>query len=80
MSRPICPTTIFMSSLPARSPTYHVLLRDHLRSHPDAAERYGQRKLEVAHLITGESRQAYMDAKASIVEELLATARREFAL
>ena len=58
----------------------HVLLRDYLRSHPDAAERYGQRKLEVAHLITAESRQAYMEAKASIAEELVAIARREFAL
>ena len=57
----------------------HVLLRDHLRRHPDAAERYGRRKLELAHLITPESRQAYMEAKASIVEELLAVARREFA-
>ena len=56
----------------------HVLLRGHLRSHTDAAERYGRRKLEVAHLIT-ESRQAYMEAKASIVEELLAVARRDFA-
>lgn len=56
----------------------HVLLRDYLRSHPDAAERYGRRKLEVAHLITAESRQAYMEAKASMVEELLAIARREF--
>ena len=58
----------------------HVLLRDHLRTHPDDAERYGRRKLDVAHLITAESRQAYMEAKASIVEELLAVARREFAL
>ena len=58
----------------------HVLLREYLRSHPDAAERYGQRKLQVAHLITAESRQAYMEAKASIVEELLAIARGEFAL
>ncbi len=57
----------------------HVLLRDHLRSHPAAAERYGRRKLEIAHLITAQSRQAYMEAKASIVEELLAVARREFA-
>ena len=57
----------------------HVLLRDHLRSHPDAAERYGRRKVEIAHLITAESRQAYMAAKASIVEELLAAARRQFA-
>ena len=58
----------------------HVLLRDHLRTHPDDAERYGRRKLDVAHLITAESSQAYMEAKASIVEELLAVARREFAL
>lgn len=40
MSRPICPTT--MSSLPERSPHLdYLLLRDYLRSHPDAAERYG---------------------------------------
>ena len=57
-----------------------MLLRDYLRGHPDAAQRYGRRRLEVAHLITAESRQAYMEAKASIVEELLAVARREFAL
>jgi GrpB-like predicted nucleotidyltransferase (UPF0157 family) len=56
----------------------HVLLRDYLRTHPDAAERYGQRKLEVAHLISAGSRQAYVEAKASMVEELLAAARREF--
>ena len=56
-----------------------MLFRDHLRSHPDAAERYGRRKLEVAHLITAESRRAYMAAKASIVEGLLAVARREVA-
>jgi GrpB-like predicted nucleotidyltransferase (UPF0157 family) len=55
-----------------------VLLRDHLRSHPDAAE-LRSTKLEVAHLITVEGRQAYMEAKASIVEELLAIARRESA-
>ena len=58
----------------------HVLLREYLRSHPDAAERYGQRKLQVAHLIAAVGRQAYMEAKASMVEELLAIARREFAL
>jgi GrpB-like predicted nucleotidyltransferase (UPF0157 family) len=57
----------------------HVLLRDYLRGHPDAAERYGRRKLEVAHLITAESREAYMGAKAAIIEELLGTARRELA-
>jgi GrpB-like predicted nucleotidyltransferase (UPF0157 family) len=55
----------------------HVLLRDYLRGHPDAADRYGRRKLEVAHLITAESRQAYMEAKAAIVEELLGIARQE---
>jgi GrpB-like predicted nucleotidyltransferase (UPF0157 family) len=53
----------------------HILLRDYLRQHPEAAARYSARKLEVAHLITDESRQAYLEAKASIVEELLARAR-----
>ena len=81
MFRPICRTTISnVVAAGTNSHLDHVLLRDYLRSHPVAAERYGRRKLEVAHLITAESRQAYMEAKASIVEELLAVARREFAL
>jgi GrpB-like predicted nucleotidyltransferase (UPF0157 family) len=53
----------------------HILLRDYLRHHREAAERYAARKLEVAHLITDESRQAYLEAKASIIEELLVRAR-----
>jgi GrpB-like predicted nucleotidyltransferase (UPF0157 family) len=55
----------------------HVLLRDYLRRHADAAKRYGDRKLQAAHLITRESRAAYMQAKADVVEELLEAARRE---
>jgi GrpB-like predicted nucleotidyltransferase (UPF0157 family) len=54
----------------------HVLLRDYLRLHPDDADRYAARKLEVACLLA-RNRQAYMDAKAHIVEELLERARRE---
>lgn len=53
----------------------HIEFRDHLRTHPEAAARYEARKLEVAHLITSASRQAYVDAKAGVVQELLAEAR-----
>jgi GrpB-like predicted nucleotidyltransferase (UPF0157 family) len=55
----------------------HVLFRDYLRRTPEAAARYAARKLEVAHLITEESRQEYLDAKAGVVEEILDLARRE---
>jgi GrpB-like predicted nucleotidyltransferase (UPF0157 family) len=48
-----------------------------LRRTPEAAARYAARKLEVAHLITEESRQEYLDAKAGVVEEILDLARRE---
>ncbi|GAB3429476.1 hypothetical protein GCM10027569_74400 [Flindersiella endophytica] len=50
-------------------------LRDYLRSHPAAAERYARRKHEVAHLLLAD-REAYVDAKADLVRELLAEARR----
>lgn len=58
------------------SPPYldHVDLRDYLRSHPAEASRYARRKHEVAHLLTVD-RQAYVDAKADLVRELLAKAR-----
>lgn len=55
----------------------HVLLRDYLRAHPDEAARYGARKLEVAHLLTTEGGQAYVDAKAALVEEMLGRARSQ---
>jgi GrpB-like predicted nucleotidyltransferase (UPF0157 family) len=57
----------------------HVLFRDYLRAHPEEAKRYGSCKLAVAHLITPESRQAYLEAKADVVEEILARAHSELA-
>jgi GrpB-like predicted nucleotidyltransferase (UPF0157 family) len=57
----------------------HALFRDYLRGHPDAAKLYGDHKLAVAHLITADSRQAYLDAKTPVVARLLADARRELA-
>jgi GrpB-like predicted nucleotidyltransferase (UPF0157 family) len=57
----------------------HVLLRDYLRQHADAARRYSERKLAVAHLITAVSRQAYLEAKADVIDELLAAAQAEMA-
>jgi GrpB-like predicted nucleotidyltransferase (UPF0157 family) len=55
----------------------HVLFRDYLRTHPEEAQRYASCKLAAAHLITSESRQAYLEAKADVVEEILARAHRE---
>ena len=55
----------------------HVGFRDYLRDHPEEAARYQARKFEVAHLITPESRDAYIAAKAGLVEELLTRARAE---
>jgi GrpB-like predicted nucleotidyltransferase (UPF0157 family) len=48
--------------------------RDHLRTHPEEAQRYGRLKRELAirHRM---DREAYTDAKASYVEEILAKAR-----
>jgi GrpB protein len=48
-----------------------VQFRDHLRTHPEAVTRYEARKLELAHLITPNSRERYLDAKAGVVEQLL---------
>jgi GrpB-like predicted nucleotidyltransferase (UPF0157 family) len=56
----------------------HVLFRDYLRAHPEEARRYGSCKLAAAHLITSESRQSYMEAKAEVVEEILVRAHNEF--
>jgi GrpB-like predicted nucleotidyltransferase (UPF0157 family) len=54
----------------------HVLLREYLRANPEAANQYAQRKHEVAHLITPESRQAYVEAKAAVVEQLIEDSKR----
>lgn len=58
------------------SPAYHdhVDLRDHLRSHPYAAERYAAEKRRLAHLLLTD-RDAYVQGKAWLVAELLAAAR-----
>ncbi|HSD48781.1 MAG TPA: GrpB family protein [Actinomycetota bacterium] len=52
----------------------HVDLRDYLRRHPDEAARYATRKQEVAHLLQT-NREAYLTAKAGLVEEMLVQAR-----
>lgn len=52
----------------------NLALRDYLRSHLDAAAKYGDAKREA--LVTGKGRlQAYSRAKAFVLDELLAEAR-----
>jgi GrpB-like predicted nucleotidyltransferase (UPF0157 family) len=52
----------------------HVEFRDYLRTHPDEAVRYGAEKRRLAHLLATD-REAYVNGKAWVVEEMLALAR-----
>ena len=53
----------------------HVDLRDYLRTHPEEARRYGQRKRELAvHLANDRSR--YFEGKHELIEQMLERARR----
>jgi GrpB-like predicted nucleotidyltransferase (UPF0157 family) len=54
----------------------HVDLRDYLRTHPEQALRYTREKRRLAHLLKTD-REAYVNGKAWLVEELLACARGE---
>lgn len=54
----------------------HVDLRDHLRRHPEDAARYAAEKRRHAHLLATD-RDAYTEAKAALVTELLARARSD---
>lgn len=60
-------------SLPYRD---HVDLRDYLRTHPQAAARYAAEKRRLAYLLRTD-REAYVDGKAWLVQELLSSARAE---
>jgi GrpB-like predicted nucleotidyltransferase (UPF0157 family) len=52
----------------------HIDLRDHLRTHLRDAERYAAEKRRLAPLLATD-REAYVDGKAWLVQELLAAAR-----
>jgi len=54
----------------------HVDLRGRVRGHSGDAARYSTRKREIAHLLTVDI-DAYVEAKAPIVQAILADARRE---
>lgn len=54
----------------------HVELRDYLRTHPAQALRYATEKRRLAHLLH-KDREAYVNGKAWLVQELLAAARAE---
>ena len=53
----------------------HLLFRDHLRAHPDVAQRYYQLKKELASKY-GSNREAYTNAKTSFIESTMAEAKR----
>jgi GrpB-like predicted nucleotidyltransferase (UPF0157 family) len=55
----------------------HLLFRDYLRSHPDAAERYGDVKRKAAREF-GDDRQGYFEAKRAVGEEILDAAQQEW--
>jgi GrpB-like predicted nucleotidyltransferase (UPF0157 family)/predicted RNA-binding protein associated with RNAse of E/G family len=52
----------------------HLLFRDYLRSHPDAAQQYCKLKKELAAKHASD-REAYTEAKTSFIESVLETAR-----
>lgn len=54
----------------------HILFRDHLRTHPEAAEQYGALKVRLAREHTFD-REAYTDAKTAFVRRIEELARRE---
>lgn len=53
----------------------HLLFRDHLRAHPEVAQRYYRLKKELASKYDS-NREAYTDAKTSFIESIVAEARR----
>lgn len=65
--------------------TRHLLFRDYLRSHPEAAEAYAQLKRELAAgfnatiTATSDINVGYTDRKTEFVEDIVARARAELA-
>jgi GrpB-like predicted nucleotidyltransferase (UPF0157 family) len=56
--------------------TDHLLFRDYLRSHREAALAYGQLKTQLAAKY-GDDREGYTDAKGAFISEALEQARKE---
>jgi GrpB-like predicted nucleotidyltransferase (UPF0157 family) len=48
----------------------HLLFRDYLRVHPEAAEEYARLKYELSHRF-GEDRVAYTEAKTAFISEVV---------
>jgi GrpB-like predicted nucleotidyltransferase (UPF0157 family) len=61
---------------PTAEPWLNLPFRDYLRAHPDEAQRYERLKRNLA-IVHCTDREAYTDAKAAFVEEILTKARRE---
>ena len=71
-------TVAHVHMFPAAHPAIrtHLLFRDHLRIHPDAARDYGRLKRALASKYR-DDREAYTDAKADFIEGIIAAALRE---
>ena len=54
----------------------HLVFRDHLRSHPDAAREYERLKRELASKYR-DDRRTYTDSKADFIKEIIETAMRD---
>ena len=54
----------------------HLLFRDYLRTHPEAAQRYAELKKDLARQFH-DDRSKYQDAKAAFIESLVQEAKQE---
>lgn len=61
---------------PSAEPWQRLRFRDYLIAHPDEARRYADLKRNLAAMNRSD-REAYTDAKAAFVDEIMAKARRE---
>lgn len=63
---------------PTAEPWLNLPFRDYLRAYPDEAQRYARLKRDLA-IVHRADREAYTEAKAAFVEEILTKARQESA-
>jgi|SRR5438132_9153212 len=65
---------VHVLELDSKQYTGHILFRDYLRRHPDAAHKYEVLKRNLARAVHADHR-AYQDGKAGFIEDTIARAR-----